>query len=146
MNATDRHSYVHFHPITVRWGEMDTLGHVNNTVFYRYSEDGRLDYFQHAFGFGPSSHESGPILADLRCSFVQQLRFPAEVEIATRVARLGRSSFEMAQALFHRGAADAVAAFAATLVWFDYGAQKSVPMPQELRARIRDYESLAPQE
>lgn len=146
MDATNRSLYAHFHPIAVRWGEMDALGHVNNTVFYRYSEDGRLWYFTDVLGVVPSAQSSGPILADLRCSFLQQIRFPAKVEIATRVARLGSRSFRMEQALFHRGSAEAIAAFDAVLVWFDYAGQRSAVVPEPVRARVRAMESAAPQE
>lgn len=144
MDATDRSLYMHFLPITVRWGDMDALGHVNNTVFYRYSEHGRLDYFRRMSEATPAADTSGPILADLRCSFLQQLQFPAEVEIATRTAHIGNSSFRMAQALFHQGGADAVASFEAVLVWFDYGSQRSTSLPDSARARIHAMESVAP--
>ncbi|MFK7980076.1 MAG: acyl-CoA thioesterase [Saprospiraceae bacterium] len=31
---------------TVRWGDMDANGHVNNTVYYRYFENARVEIFQ----------------------------------------------------------------------------------------------------
>lgn len=146
MEPIDRNRYAHFHPITVRWGEMDALGHVNNTVFFRYSEDGRLDYLQRVLEISPGLDRGAPILADLRCSFLQQLRFPAEVEIATRTARIGSTSFHMEQALFHQGGTDAVAGFEAVLVWFDYTAQCSAAVPESVRAHIRQIEQIAPEE
>lgn len=146
MEHIDRGRYTHFYPITVRWGEMDALGHVNNTVFYRYSEDGRLDYLQRALEISPDPDSGGPILADLRCSFLQQLRFPADVEIATRTARIGTTSFHMEQALFHQGGTNAVAGFEAVLVWFDYAAQRSAAVPESVRAHIREIEQVAPEE
>lgn len=146
MDAVDRNRYAHFYPITVRWGEMDALGHVNNTVFYRYSEDGRMDYLRRVLDAMPGNDGGGPILADLRCSFLQQLRFPAEVEIATRTARIGNTSFGMEQALFHRGEAQAVAGFEAVLVWFDYADQRSAAVPDAVRANMREMEWVAPDE
>jgi acyl-CoA thioester hydrolase len=140
MTKISRQNFNHFVPITVRWGEMDALGHVNNTVFYRYSEDGRLDYIR------PSRSAVGPILADLRCSFLQQLRFPASVEIATRTRAIGRSSLKVQQALYRAGEDQPVAGYEAVVVWFDYGMQKSVPVPEEVRARIREIEVVAPEE
>src|ERR1700712_2358627 len=32
-------------PITVRWGDMDSYGHVNNVLFIRYLEDTRFALF-----------------------------------------------------------------------------------------------------
>lgn len=142
----DRKKFNHFVPISVRWGEMDALGHVNNTVFYRYSEDGRLDYIGRVTGDGPSRTSVGPILADLRCSFLRQLRFPAAVEIATRTRAIGRSSLKVEQALFHAGKDQPIAVYDAIVVWFDYGAQKSVPVPEDVRGRIREIEVVEPEE
>ena len=31
--------------IPVAWGEMDSLGHVNNIVYFRYFETARMEYF-----------------------------------------------------------------------------------------------------
>lgn len=150
MTEVSRKDFNHFVPITVRWGEMDALGHVNNTVFYRYSEDGRLDYIGRIIaddgGDRPSRVGVGPILADLRCSFLQQLRFPASVEIATRTRAIGRSSLKIQQALFRVGEERPVAVYEAVVVWFDYGAQKSVPVPDDVRERIREVEVVAPEE
>lgn len=28
----------------VRWGDMDAMGHVNNTVYFRYLETARIDW------------------------------------------------------------------------------------------------------
>lgn len=146
MDVTPHSQYTHFHPITVRWGEMDALGHVNNTVFYRYSEDGRLDYFRKMLDAAPEADGSGPILADLRCSFLQQLHFPADIEIATRVANIGGSSMRMEQALFHQGGTDPVATYQAIVVWFDYKGQGSAPVPEAMRQRVREMESVPPAE
>ena len=123
MRQPTRSDYVHFVPISVKWGEMDSLGHVNNTVFYRYSEDGRIDYIHMIADGGDTQTSDGPILADLRCSFRQQLRFPADVEIGTRVKRIGRSSFELEQCLFFAETEDVIAVYNTVVVWFDFGAQ-----------------------
>lgn len=146
MNAADRSQYSHFYPITVRWGEMDAFGHVNNTVYYRYSEDGRMDYLRRAFKSIPEATDGAPIIADLRCNFRHQLRFPAEVEIATRASRIGNTSFHMEQALFHQGESEAIAAFEAVLVWFDYNQQSSAPLPDAIRSLMREMESVPPEE
>ncbi|MES1942326.1 thioesterase [Salinisphaera sp. T5B8] len=146
MRQPTRSDYVHYVPITVKWGEMDSLGHVNNTVFYRYSEDGRIDYIHMISDGGDTQTSDGPILADLRCSFRQQLRFPADVEIGTRVKRIGRSSFELEQCLFFAETDDVIAVYNTVVVWFDFGAQTSMRVPETIRERIREYEAVPPEE
>ncbi|MDA3921426.1 MAG: thioesterase family protein [Salinisphaera sp.] len=146
MSTPTRSDYAHITPIKVKWGEMDSLGHVNNAVYFRYSEDGRIDYIHQIAEDGGTQTSDGPILADLRCSFRQQLRYPADVEIGTRVRRIGRSSLDIEQCLFMADSEDVIAVLENVVVWFDYGAQTSMRVPETVRERIRDLESLAPEE
>lgn len=146
MREPKRSEYAHIIPIKVKWGEMDSLGHVNNTVFFRYSEDGRIDYIHRLTEGGDTQTSDGPILADLQCSFRSQLRFPADVEIGTRVSRLGRSSLELEQCLFAADSDEAIAVYTNVIVWFDFGAQTSMRIPETFRERIRRLEYIAPEE
>jgi len=36
---------VHVERIPIRWGDMDAMGHVNNTVYFRYMEQARISWF-----------------------------------------------------------------------------------------------------
>lgn len=146
QEQASRSNYAHFTPITVKWGEMDSLGHVNNTVFFRYSEDGRIDYMHRVAEEDDTQTSDGPILADLQCTFLQQLRFPAEVEMGTRVSRMGRSSIELEQCLFRVESAEAIAVYKNVIVWFDFGAQTTMRVPEPIRERIRRLEHKAPEE
>lgn len=146
MGKINRADFRYFFPLAVRWGDLDALGHVNNTVFFKYAEEGRLKYFLEVGLSTPSMQESGLILADIRCSFLQQLQYPADVELATRTSALGTSSMHFEQALFHQGSDDAVARFNAVAVWFNYKKQTTVPVPEAVRRVVREYEGVAPEE
>jgi acyl-CoA thioester hydrolase len=146
MRQPTRSDFVHYVPISVKWGEMDSLGHVNNAVFFRYSEDGRIDYIHMIADGGDTQTSDGPILADLRCSFREQLRFPADVEVGTRVKRIGRTSFELEQCLFFADTDNVIAVYDTVVVWFDFGAQTSMRVPETVRERIREYENVPPEE
>ena len=38
------------HPVSIRWRDMDALGHVNHAVFLTYLEEGRDACFEQLFG------------------------------------------------------------------------------------------------
>ena len=40
-----RRKLVHTEIIPIRWGDMDAMGHVNNTVYFRYMEQARICWF-----------------------------------------------------------------------------------------------------
>ena len=146
MRQPIRADFASIVPIRVKWGEVDVLGHVNDTVFFRYSEDGRIDYIDTITCDIPVEASQAPIQADLQCSFLQQLHYPANVEIGTRTRRIGRSSLRLRQALFMAESDQLIASYNIIIVWFDYGAQTSMRIPDTIRERIRMHEVVAPEE
>jgi acyl-CoA thioester hydrolase len=133
----------HVEPITVRWGDLDSMGHVNNAKYFTYCESARMSYFaavrmkEHREG-----ERHGPALAAANLNFRQQVRWPSELEVATRVSEIGRSSFKMEYELFHRGTDDRVADGTGVIVWVDYGTGKSIPLPESLKEEIRRFEGM----
>jgi acyl-CoA thioester hydrolase len=80
----------------VAWGEMDSMGHVNNIVYFRYFESARIAYFERV-GFMSHMAETGvgPILASTRCRFRLPLAYPDTVSIGAKVGETGEDRFVM---------------------------------------------------
>lgn len=130
---------------TVRWGDMDSMGHVNNACYFTYCESARMSYFAAIRMNDHREHErQGPALASANLNFRRQVHYPAEIEVLTRVSDIGRSSFKMEYELFLRGTDDRVADGTGIIVWVDYGTGKSTPLPEGLKGAIREYEDLTP--
>ncbi len=135
-----RADYRHFHRLSVRWSDMDALGHVNNAKFFTYSESARIKFFSELLPEDPAlGAGAGAILADASCSYHAQLRYPADIEVGLGIERIGSSSLIMRCPIFVAGAALAVADIRTVLVWFDYVNQCSVPVPDQLRAVVREF-------
>ena len=134
----------HVEPVSVRWGDIDSIGHVNNAKYFTYCESARMSYFaavrmtEHR-----ESELHGPALAAANLNFRRQVRWPAELEVATRVAEIGRSSFKMEYEIFHRGTGERVADGTGVIVWVDYGTGRSIPLPESFKAEIRGFEGMA---
>ena len=131
----------HVIPITVRFRDIDAMGHVNNAVFFTYLETARVDYMRNVV-FRIKSHEVGKvglILAQISCQFKAPIFHGQKVEVGTRVVEMRNSSF----ILEHRIEADGqlAALSEAVVVHYDYETGKSVRIPDELRARVRAFES-----
>ena len=131
----------HLEIIPVRWGDMDTMGHVNNAKYFTYCESARMSYFAAVRMLDHRESElQGPALASATLNFRRQVRYPAVIEVATRVTEIGRSSFKMEYDLFLQGTDDRVADGTGVIVWVDYGTGKSNPLPEGLKGAIREYE------
>lgn len=131
--------------LAVRWGDMDSLGHVNNAKYFTYEESSRIEYFQPlAQQDARMWKDYGLILASIGADFIAQVHYPAELLVGTRVVRLGRSSMSTLSGLFL--GETLVAAVRGVVVWFDYVNQKPAAIPDGVRAWIKARERVAPEE
>ena len=126
----------------VAWGEMDSMGHVNNIVYFRYFESGRIAYFER-LGFMSDMEETGvgPILASTQCRFRLPLAYPDTVSIGTKVVEVGDDRFVMKYVVVSHRHARPAAEGEGLIVAFDYRAQRKAPLPEEVKARIRALEA-----
>jgi acyl-CoA thioester hydrolase len=134
----------HVEPVAVRWGDMDSMGHVNNARYFTYCESARMSYFAAVHMLEHRENErQGPALAAATLNFRRQVRHPAELEVATRVTEIGRSSFKMEYEIYYRGTDERVADGSGVIVWTDYGTGRSTPLPESLKEEIRRFEGMA---
>jgi acyl-CoA thioester hydrolase len=130
---------VHVMRQPIRWGDMDMMGHVNNTVYFRYIETARIAWLDGIDGAREPAG-NGPVIVNAHCSFLKQLKYPGEIEVSTYVGPPGRSSFEMTHEIRlvgPDGQAGAVhAEGGAKIVWINLQAEKSVPLPEAVRALL----------
>jgi len=132
----EQKKFVHEIVIPLRWGDMDAMGHINNTVYFRYFEIARLDWI---FRVGGSTDLSGPgpVIVNAFCNFLRPLEFPGDVLVRQYVAHPGRSSFDTYLTLERTDMPGVIwAEGGARTVWTDYKARKSVPMPDWFRALL----------
>lgn len=136
MSSTIRH----LEPIRVRWGDVDSMGHVNNAKYFTYCESARMSYFA-AVGMDAfrEGGRYGPALAAANLNFRRQVRYPADLAVWTRVSKLGRTSFTMDYEILEAATGDRVADGAGVIVWVDYESGRPEPLPDGLRAAIRAY-------
>ena len=122
--------------IPIRWGDMDAMSHVNNTVYFRYFEITRLAWL-FKIGAGPNPSGQGPVIVNAFCNFIRQLEFPGDVLARHYVANPGRSSFDTYITLERTDKPGVIHAEGGSkTVWTDFKAQKSVPMPDWVRALV----------
>lgn len=127
---------VHTLVIPVRWGDMDAAGHVNNAMYFRYFETVRLDWLHQARGGADLYADgTGPVLVNAFCNFLRQLRFPADVVARHYLGRAGRSSVETFLTLERTDEpGQPYATGGGKLVWTDVSTERSIPLPDWLRA------------
>ena len=127
---------MHVERIPIRWGDMDAMGHVNNTVYFRYLEVIRLEWL-YKVGATTNRASVGPVIVNTFCNFIRQLEFPGDVLAKHYVTNPGRSSFDTYITLERTDEPGVIyASGGAKTVWVNYEEQKSVPLPEWVRALI----------
>jgi acyl-CoA thioester hydrolase len=127
---------VHSSLIPIRWGDMDAYGHVNNTIYFRYMEQIRVEYLEQ-LGFKVRPEGTAPVIINASCTFLIPLNYPGVVDIRMYCGHPGRSSIPTHYEIRLQGEETLYATGDAKIVWMDVPTGKSVPIPDGLRAQLQ---------
>ncbi|GLR25488.1 acyl-CoA thioesterase [Limnobacter litoralis] len=115
--------------IALRWGDMDAIGHVNNTVYFRFFEQARVEWMATV----PEARldpEVYVVIVHTECTFLSELKAPGAVTVRIKAGTIGRTSLTQHYELVRTDAPDAlVATGSAKMVWVDSRTKKSTPIP-----------------
>ena len=127
---------------TIRYGDTDRQGHVNNAVFATFLESGRVRLL-----YDPANPlaDSGAafVIARLMLDFRAEIAWPGEVAIGTRVAAVGRSSMTLEQGLFQNRRC--VAKAQTIIVQMDEATRQSRPLSEAAKRRLAAFMEAAPE-
>ena len=122
----------------LRYGDTDRQGHVNNAVFATFFETGRVEMLL-AGGADFLAPGQSLVLARLEIDLVAEINWPGTVEIGTRVAKIGRSSMSLEQAVFQNGVL--AARGISVVVLTDETTRRSTPLSEQAIARLSTFEA-----
>ena len=129
----DKKKLIHVTRMPIRWGDMDAYGHVNNTVYFRYMEQARVEWIE-AMEIPMQPGGDGPVIINAACTFLIPMTYPGVVEVRTYVGQPGRSSVQTHVEMRLEGDERIYAKGAAKVVWMNTQSGKSVPLPDHVRA------------
>lgn len=133
-----------YHPIEVRYGDLDPQGHVNNARFLTYFEQARVNYIRRLGLWNEESFlDIGFILAEARLTFLAPVLFTQPIRVAARVVRLGNKSLTMEYQLEDSRDARLLCSSSAVLVAYNYRTAETIPLPNHWRSAIQSFESLS---
>jgi acyl-CoA thioester hydrolase len=130
----------HVERIPIRWGDMDAMGHVNNTLYFRYMEQARISWFDALVPRGAAWQSTGIVIVNASCNYRRPITYPGTVEVRVEVGEPGGSSVPTYYEL--RVDEDPVpyADGAAVVVFVDMKTQKPARIPEGIRQRLLESE------
>lgn len=116
----------------VIWGEMDAFNHINNVIYFRYFETGRIHFFNEANLWQLFIEEDIRIVVGkLECNYLKEVTFPSEIEIAVAIKKIGNASLTVHQKVTCNG--EIVAHGDAIIVATNQKLGKSMPWSNKMR-------------
>jgi acyl-CoA thioester hydrolase len=126
-------------PIEIRFKDIDSMGHVNNAVYFTYFENARLAYWK-ALRKNRMRGDVSYVLARAECDFKSQATMEDELVCHIRVSSFGRSSFRFDYLIRDERSRRPIATGHSVQVSYDYGAGKVLPLEEGLKKGIRAFE------
>lgn len=79
-------------PVAMRWSDMDAYGHVNNTEFFRYTEQGRIE----ALALVKARPDTGTLVVRHEVEYLVPLMYTSSgVLVEVWVTRIGGAGFDL---------------------------------------------------
>jgi len=128
---------LHQRTFTIEWGDMDALGHVNNSRYFDYFQQSRIDWLE-SIALDMKQLQ-GPVVVHVACTYLNPIVYPASLTVKSNVHSLGRSSFVMDHDLFQDE--QLMAQGISKIVWIDYQKKISIPIPDKIRQLFQEIES-----
>jgi acyl-CoA thioester hydrolase len=133
-----------YHPVEVRYGDLDPQGHVNNAKHLTYFEQARVAYMINLglFTKDQSFMKIGVIVADVHITYLAPVYFGQNVRIGVRTAKIGNKSMTWEQNVMDADSGKELSKGDLVIVTYDYETEKTISVPQEWRNKITQFEGL----
>ncbi|MCS6974321.1 MAG: acyl-CoA thioesterase [Cyclobacteriaceae bacterium] len=139
-----QNKFKHKLPIQIRFKDIDRMGHVNNANFLTYIELARVKYFEEVVRMDKKwSPEVGIILARIEIDYKAPVFLHDNISVYTRCSRIGTKSITLEWQVVRQQQEheETVAEGIAVLVCYDYKHEKTIPVPEEHRKAIEQFEN-----
>ncbi|GAB4316641.1 MAG: thioesterase family protein [Methanobacteriaceae archaeon] len=124
--------------VTPRFGDIDGLKHVNNTVLAIWFEKARNPIFRMFTPDLDLSYEKWKlIMVRTEFDFLGQMYYGSDVEIKSYITRIGNSSFTIGHEAWQNG--ELKAKGKAVIVHYNFLEEKSLPIPESIKKQLEEH-------
>jgi acyl-CoA thioester hydrolase len=129
--------------VQIRFNDIDGLGHVNNSVYSQYFDQGRMHYFNILNDNQPVDwHEARLIIASTHIEFMRPIFLDENIEVLSKIYKLGNKSLKMLQHLIDKETGEIKASCKSVMVGFDPKTKQSLQLSEKWRSAIDGFEGL----
>ena len=138
---TELTDFTYYHPITVRFADLDPQAHVNNSVYLTYLESARLGYYEQVGIWGhEGGMKTGMVVAHIDIDYLAPIFFGQDIQVGVKLARLGQKSFTLVFVIETVPGKVPLARATSVMVTYDSTTEQSIPIPQDWREKLWHFE------
>ncbi len=129
--------------VPTRFRDLDPMNHVNSSIYFVYFETARTEYFKDTcIAHLREDGKSGIPVVSQTCNYRQQVFHPTTLDVGIRCAELREKTVHLAYEIYLENTDTLVADGASISAWVDLTIPKAVPLPDEIRSAIGDFEGI----
>ena len=141
MTEERRNDYRHVLPLQIRFNDVDKFGHVNNTIYFQFYDTAKTDYIATVCE-GVDWERQAIVVVKIEAEFLAQIKSNSRIAGRTRVTKIGNKSFHLEQDVIDIDTKEVKSRCLSVMVLYDLERQQTIPLPDEWRKAITDYEGL----
>ena len=128
-----KQTFISSFPISVRWGDMDALGHINNAMYFRYMESARVAWLTE-IGLKLGKNNESFVLANTMCNFVVPISYPCNIVIDSYVSEMTSTRMDVIHEFVDPKNKEKIFAIGiATCVWVNLIKGKASALPEVIK-------------
>ncbi|MBP5560776.1 MAG: acyl-CoA thioesterase [Muribaculaceae bacterium] len=127
-------------PVQLRFSDLDTLGHVNNAVYFSLFDLAKSDYFNKVKGAMQDWTRVNVVLANIHCDFLSQVLFDERVVVKTQTLTLGDKSFTLLLQLENEDTGEVKCVCTQIMVYLDPDTLRPARVSDEWRRDLSRFE------
>lgn len=129
-------------PIQIRFNDIDSIGHINNNIYFSYFDLGKTTYLDNLRPTAVNWTEGLIVIAHIEVDFLSPIYYKENIVVDTKVIRLGEKSGTFLQQIRNIKNGDIKCRCTSVFVTYNAHTQSSMAIPDDWRETISKYEGL----
>jgi acyl-CoA thioester hydrolase len=125
-----------WHPVDVRFKDIDVGGHAHHSVALVYFEEARSAFWQEAVGMG-SLDEVDFILAEAKVRYQRRVLYPQRLRVGLRASRIGKKHFVLEYLALDQDGQECLWG-ETTLIMYDYAKGQTKKISPQVRSALEE--------
>lgn len=129
-------------PIQIRFNDIDSLGHINNNIYFSYFDLGKINYLDRLKAANVNWTEGAIVIASIKVDFFSPVFYKESIVVETKVCELGNKSGVFLQQIRNIKTNEIKCRCRSIFVTYSAEHQTSMPVPDVWRSAISDFEEI----